>query len=225
MKPKPLLLSSLAALVACASPGTRPDPSVTEAARGSLAMEVVAWSPATGPRPLIPGSALRSSDRFSITVVSSQPLFLYIGQRPAGGAPSILLPARGAQAPRTEPERPLRLPGDERQGFQLDGQAADETLYVLASTRQLDPDRATRLLSERAAAEAPLATREGAPAGSSRRSSEDDSTLLREPPPTLGDTRRGPSRDASETPESGRVRSQVGDDGLALLSFPLHHEP
>lgn len=224
-----LLLSSMVTLVACTTPGARPDRPVTAAERGTLAMEVVAWSAATGPRPLVPGSELRSSDRFAITVLASKPLFLYIAQRSASGAPAILLPAGDAQPPRAEPDRPLRLPDDEKQGFQLGGKSADETLLVLASTRQLAPGRATQLLSTRADRPEPLrsggatASREVAAAGGPGREGSDDTTAVREPPPILGDQRGPNSREAPRA--QGRVHSELDNEGLALLSFPLRREP
>lgn len=223
-----LLVSSLAALLACTTPGPRPDPTAREAARGSLTLEVVASSPATGPRPLIPGSALRSGDSFSITVVASQPLFLYIGQSASGGTPTILLPSGTSQPPRVQPDLPLHLPDDTKQGFQLDGKSSDQTLYVLASTQALDPMRAAQLLSERADKPEPLrsvspaASREAEPT----RHTGDDTISLRQPPPTLGDTKRGLDDNRQlEKCAGGRVRSQIGDDGLALLCFPLRHAP
>ena len=228
MKRVPLLmLSSLSALIACTSPGPRPDPTVKEAARGSLVMEVVASSPATGPRPLIPGSTLRSSDSFAITVVASQTLFLYVGQSSSNSPPTLLLPSGSSLPPRAMPDLPLRLPNDEKQGFQLDGKAADQTLYVLASAQALDPARAAQLLSERADRPEPARSLSGEaePVSSTGRKS-DDTVLLRQPPPTLGDTKRGlDDRKPAERCAGGRVRSQLGDDGLALLCFPLRHEP
>jgi hypothetical protein len=152
------------------------------AAQGEAGWQVVA-----------PAASLASGAEFSLRVFADAPAYVYVGQRGASSAMTLLVPSAASAGAQVQvgPDRPTDLP-DAGQWFRLDDQAGQEALFVLFSRQPQPLDSATKLLRERG---------------------DVACVKTRDPPPLDVKSRnRGPS-----------VRGRLGDDGLTVLCFPIRH--
>jgi hypothetical protein len=153
----------------CAHAPAQTTPAVQKDAAGVVSVSVQAVGADSDLHALLPGSTLRSGERFAVAVSSSRPVFVYVGQRAAVGPVELIYPPSDPQIPSADPSRMLQLPAG-GQWFQLDEKVGDETLYVLASTQRLDVSAARQQLLSR---------------------TESDVVRTREPPPVLTERNRG----------------------------------
>lgn len=153
----------------CAHASAPPVSTVQREAADVVSVTVQAVGTNSDLHALLPGSTLRSGDRFALAVTSSRPVFVYVGQRPAVGPVELIYPPADRQVPSADNRRTLQLPS-QGQWFQLDEKVGDEVLYVLATTQRLDVGAAKQQLLSR---------------------TDGDVVRTREPPPEVTERNRG----------------------------------
>jgi hypothetical protein len=94
-----------------------------------------------GSAPVPEGAQLHSGDRLRLTVEVTTRAFLYVAQETANNTLSLLVPTDGGQIIAL-PGGSFRLP----KWFQPGQKEGEETLFLVASTRPIDPTSVTQLI-------------------------------------------------------------------------------
>ncbi len=135
----PLLLSALSACQSGPAVKTRGNP-------GQFSLAVKSPDSTTDSDSLLAsGSALKSGDRYVISLTVAKPLYLYVEQRANSGS-TPLLPRAGEAAQVTPPGPEVTIPPS---GFlQLDLNPGVEWIFEVASTKELTTDQVQREIEQ-----------------------------------------------------------------------------